>query len=308
MTFQIILAQESQPILAGPILWLGALLGAMSISCFVFYIMRFITSMKLEKKTYQVQVPLVFKLTYPIAKNFESRFQTDNWAKTRNETERQLKMAGLVKLYTPSEFIALRFTSGVLLSLIAIGCFIIPIQLGTPIGFLFLGMGLFFPNLWLRGIIKTRHRSIQRSLPNVLDLLTLSVEAGRDFLSALADILHNRPNDPLGDELNQVFREIQLGKQRREALRALGKRVNQDDLNTVVETLVQADELGASIGYILRILGDQMRQKRFAYAEKMANEAPTKLLLPLFLFIFPAVMMIILGPVLIKYSGFLTGG
>ena len=104
----------------------------------------------------------------------------------------------------------------------------------------------------------------------------------------------------LGEELERVFREVQLGKQRREALRAMGKRSKQEDLQTVVDTLVQADELGVSIGHILRILGDQMRAKRFSRAEKLANESPVKLLFPLFIFIFPAVIIVMLGPILLR--------
>jgi tight adherence protein C len=141
---------------------------------------------------------------------------------------------------------------------------------------------------------------MQRALPNVLDLMTLSVEAGRDFLTSLHEILQGRAKDPLGHELERVFREVQLGKQRRQSLRDMASRVQQPDVTQVMETLAQADELGVSIGQILRILGDQMRQKRFAQAEKLANESPVKLLIPLFLFIFPAVIIIMLGPVLLN--------
>ena len=160
--------------------------------------------------------------------------------------------------------------------------------------------GFLYPNLWLSTQIKARHRAMQRALPNVLDLMTLSVEAGRDFLTSLHEILQNRVRDPLGDELERVFREVQLGKQRRQSLRDMALRVQQPDVTQVMETLAQADELGVSIGQILRILGDQMRQKRFQQAEKLANESPVKLLFPLFIFIFPAVIIIMLGPVLLN--------
>ncbi len=145
--------------------------------------------------------------------------------------------------------------------------------------------------------MQKRHRSIQRALPFVLDLLTLSVEAGLDFMNALQRNIERRAIDPLSEELIRVVREIQVGATRREALRAMGIRVGLSDLRQVVNALVQADELGVSIGSILRIQADQMRQRRFERAERLAHEAPVKMLGPLMLFIFPAVFIVLMGPV-----------
>ncbi|OVE77983.1 hypothetical protein BVX99_01125 [bacterium F16] len=214
--------------------------------------------------------------------------------------DQRLIMAGLQQTYTPEEFVGLRMITGIVLSISGAALLIIGTRTSAFAGVIFMAAAWLYPAMWLRGVIKIRHKEIQKALPNVLDLLTLSVEAGRDFLTALKDILQNRETDPLGEELEQVFREVQLGKQRRNALQAMADRVRQPDLNTVVETLVQADSLGVSIGHILRVLGDQMRQKRFSIAEKTANESPVKLLFPLFIFIFPAVLIIMLGPILLK--------
>ena len=148
--------------------------------------------------------------------------------------------------------------------------------------------------------MRTRHKSIQGALPFVLDLLTLSVEAGLDFMTSLQRNIQRRSIDPLGEELIRVVREIQLGKTRIQALRALAVRVGLSDLRSVVNSLVQADELGVSIGSILRIQSDQMRQRRFENAEKLANEAPVKMLFPLMAFIFPAVFLILLGPIIAR--------
>ena len=153
---------------------------------------------------------------------------------------------------------------------------------------------------WLRTTLRERHRSIERALPFVLDLLTLSVEAGLDFMTAIKRILDHRAVDPLGEELLRAFREVQVGKTRREALRNMAYRAMQQDLGGVVNSLVQADELGVSIGYILRVQSDQMRSRRFQRAEKLAQEAPVKLLFPLIAFIFPSVFIVLLGPVLLE--------
>jgi tight adherence protein C len=156
------------------------------------------------------------------------------------------------------------------------------------------------PMSWLRRALNGRHLNIQRALPYVLDLLTLSVEAGLDFMTAIKRILDYRAVDALGEELMRMFREVQIGKTRREAMRNMADRVMQPDLNGVVHSLVQADELGVSIGYILRIQADQMRVKRFQRAEKLAQEAPVKMLFPLIFFIFPAIFVVLLGPVLLQ--------
>ncbi|MEI7899330.1 MAG: type II secretion system F family protein, partial [bacterium] len=164
----------------------------------------------------------------------------------------------------------------------------------------FLGIALFYyyPLLWLRRVLTMRHNAIQRALPFVLDLLTLSVEAGMDFMSALQRNCERRRLDPLNEELIRMTREIQVGIPRRVALRNMAQRVDLSDLRSVTHALIQADELGVSIGAILRIQSDQMRSRRFDRAEKLANEAPVKMLGPLMLCIFPAVFIILLGPIL----------
>ncbi len=121
-----------------------------------------------------------------------------------------------------------------------------------------------------------------------------------DFMSALQRSTEARKIDELGEEILRVVREIQLGTPRRVALRTMSKRIDLPDVRSVVNALVQADELGVSVGAILRIQSDQIRQRRFERAEKLANEAPVKLLGPLLLFIFPSVFLILLGPVLYR--------
>jgi len=163
-----------------------------------------------------------------------------------------------------------------------------------------LGVALFYlqPMMWLRGALKRRHLAIMKALPFVLDILTLSVEAGMDFISALQRNCASRRLDPLNEELLRMTKEIQVGSSRKEALRNMANRCRQPDLKSVANALIQADELGVSIGAILRIQSEQLRSRRFDRAEKLANEAPTKMLGPLMLCIFPAVFIILLGPVL----------
>ena len=141
---------------------------------------------------------------------------------------------------------------------------------------------------------------ILKALPNVLDLLTLSVEAGKDFVTALRDILNRRPADELGFELRKTLHEIQLGKPRHTALEEMALRVRQPELTSVMNAIVQSDELGVSIGQVLRIQAEQLRVKRFARAEKLAGEAPVKILFPVALLIFPAVFLVVIAPMMMR--------
>jgi tight adherence protein C len=160
--------------------------------------------------------------------------------------------------------------------------------------------GFFWPIVWLRAQEEKRKTQIFRALPFALDLLTLSVEAGLDFTSALGRIVTKIEGTPLGDELRELLRQIHMGQPRSEALRQMADRVVLEEMGNFTGALIQADELGASIGPILRIQSEQMRVRREQIAEKRAMEAPVKILLPLILFIFPTVFLIILGPVALQ--------
>ena len=214
-------------------------------------------------------IPLLFKMLLPLAPNFYPIVRRRIFRTSLEQAEALLVQGGYEGLITGEEFMALRL---MLLWVV--------------------------PDLWLYGAIKRRHLSIQKSLPFVLDLLTLSVEAGMDFISALQRNCKLRRLDPLNEELLRMTKEIQIGSSRKEALKAMADRVRQPDLKAVSYALIQADELGVSIGSILRIQSEQLRSKRFDRAEKLAAEAPVKMLGPLMLCIFPAVFIILLGPVI----------
>ena len=145
---------------------------------------------------------------------------------------------------------------------------------------------------------RARHRlDILRGLPFCLDLLALSTEAGLDFTAAIARLVRKTGDTPLGREFAYMLREIQLGKDRGAALRDFSRRVDVPEAGSVVASLVQAEELGASLGPVLRVLSAQQRERRSQYAEALAMKAPVKILAPLVLLLFPAVMVMIGFPV-----------
>ncbi len=270
-------------------------------ACFFFtawFVLEMARDLEIERREISKQLPLLFKLLMPLAPNFRPLVASPLLNKMRKDTRNQLLMAGYEDVIDEERLLCVNVLTGIL-GLVVLLLFVLYGRF-AGVGLLLMILLILYPRSWLRGVVRRRHLEIQKALPNVLDLLTLSIEAGKDFLTSLRDILARRRKDALTEELERTFREIQLGKQRRTALRELAQRVQQPDLSTVINSVVQADELGVSIGQILRIQGDQLRQKRFNRAEKLANEAPVKILFPLAIFILPAVIIILLGPVLLK--------
>lgn len=277
---------------------LTALCVAISVTCVLIFFLDLVTSVKIEKQKDDVKaLPILLRMFMPFTTNLKFITTHESFKTSNQRVDERIVMAGYEGVLTAEQFLALRFLTALFGSLICAGT----IAAGNPVfGLIILSAMIIYPPIWLKKTIETRHHSIQKALPNVLDLLTLSVEAGKDFLTSLRDILARRKRDPLGAELERTFHEIQLGKKRVQALKDLVNRVRQPDLSSVMNSIIQSDELGVSIAQLLRIQGDQLRMKRFQRAEKLANEAPVKIIFPIALFIVPAVMGIMAGPLIIQ--------
>ena len=255
------------------------------------------------------KIPLIFRLLLPFVSNLSHVVSRPAFAKARDAADKMIVASGLEGLLSGSEFIALKFlmpavcgTAWALLVLAPGALSPDSFLSGNSILLALLGFLYFYayPLMWLRSTLKKRHFAIMLALPFVLDLLTLSVEAGMDFMSALQRNCERRRLDPLNEELIRMTREIQMGTSRRTALHNLAERVRQPDLKSVSFALIQADELGVPIAPILRIQSEQLRARRFDRAERLANEAPVKMLGPLLLCIFPAVLIVLLAPILLE--------
>ena len=302
MTFQYILLVLSM------ICWGVALAG---LSWYCLQAAREITYVTLaDGRRQERTIPFLLRLLLPLTPNFFRLVSRPEFARARELADRRLVAAGFDGLLDGREFLALKFLVPLILGTLWLILLNGAAKLLSPIEDNLLTLtllGVFvlymYPVFWLKQALSARHRSIQRALPFVLDLLTLSVEAGMDFMSALQRNCERRQLDALNEELIRMIREIQLGTTRRMALANMSKRVDLADLRSVTYSLIQADELGVSVGSILRIQADQMRQRRFDRAERLANEAPVKLLFPLMLFIFPCVFIILLGPILQQSVG-----
>jgi tight adherence protein C len=236
--------------------------------------------------------PLIQILAYLVHKTGTEKIQ-------RKYTKKLIVSGNKFNLI-PVEFVALKWLSA--LAGMVIGLYLV---MTTHINFLaivIIGiLAYFFPDLWIHEATVKRKSSISKELPYCMDLLTLSVEAGMSFQGAIAKVVEKGARGPIREELEKMLQDLRLGLVRHEALLALSGRTDLYEIRAFTSALVQADKLGTPIGKALRIQSDLRRTERFHKAEKTAQEAPVKMLMPLLLFILPAVFIIILGPVALKF-------
>jgi tight adherence protein C len=157
------------------------------------------------------------------------------------------------------------------------------------------GMGALFPASWLNRKVAERKHAILRDLPDTLDLLAISVEAGMGFEGAL-EVVCKHFDSPLADEFSRTLREMELGLPRRDAFQNLKRRTEVPELSNFVLALLQADALGIPIGRVLKTQATEMRSKRRQWAREKAGKLPVKIMFPLVAFIFPAILVVVLGP------------
>ncbi|MBE0466408.1 MAG: type II secretion system F family protein [Candidatus Desulforudis sp.] len=205
-----------------------------------------------------------------------------------------------------------RLQTTTFLAILALSTIILPgltvfvgLMLGLPVrnvaGWVMLALfvGPLVPWFWLGRKATERIQAIDRALPDAVDLLVVSVEAGLAFDMALAKVTE-KMTGPLPDEFARTLNEIRLGKMRRHALRDMGQRVGAKSLSQFISTVIQSTQMGVSLGNILRIQSEKIRQERRMRASEMAMKAPVKMLFPMIFFIFPALFVVLLGPAMMR--------
>jgi tight adherence protein C len=222
---------------------------------------------------------------------------------------RSLQQAGNPGNLTPMQFSGIRM--GLAITLLVVFGVVTFTQLDaiqammyTAIG---AGLGYLLPGIWLGQQIKKRKKAIIKALPDALDLLCICVEAGLSFDQAMQR-LTEKWNDALSQEFRKVLSDTRLGRARRDALKDMVERCGVDDIQTFIGAIIQAEQLGVSIGRILRIQSDQMRVRRRQRAEEEAQKAPIKMLFPMVFLIFPSLFVVILGPAVPRLLGSGLGG
>ncbi len=228
---------------------------------------------------------------------------------TRKLLKRKLASAGLTEALTPDELYSFKISLIIGFPVI-LGFMKLAWQVDVPLYAFPLSMviGYYYPDkIWLSSVIKRRQEDIKRAMPFVVDLLALSTEAGLDFMGAIAKVTEKAKPSPLIQELEMLLKEIKIGSSRAEAMRSMAWRIDLMEVNSFVAVLISADEMGASIGKILRQQSEQIRHERFVRAEKAGAKATQMVLLPMMLFIMPAIFIIIFGPFMLGMRGD-TGG
>lgn len=208
-------------------------------------------------------------------------------------------LGGQFETITPSTFVGLQFLSGFAAMIVAV----VVLDIYNIIFLLIFGtLGFFVPPGLLNTKVKQKHKAIFRQIPDVLDLLSLMIEAGLDFNNALNKVIESEEGT-LTKELYLSQQEVNLGKSRADALNDMAERLKYLPLNTVVNSLTLSFKTGGSLAPALKALSEQFRVERSQAAEKMAAEAPLKLMLPLVLLIFPTIFIILFGPILLTFMG-----
>jgi len=223
-------------------------------------------------------------------------------AKARGKIGRRLLSAGLAQKLTPEQLLGwkgLLAAVGALLGLLA-GTALAP-ALGVIFGLTLGLLGFLGPDMFVNGRVTERRELIQAALPDALDLLAVSVEAGLGFDAAVAKLTEYMEG-PLIEEFELTLNEMRIGESRMEALKRMASRVDVPELSAFVRAVVQADQLGASIATTLRVQAADARTRRQLSAEEKAMKAPIKMLFPTAIFILPAMFIAILGPALLHFA------
>lgn len=237
------------------------------------------------------------RIILPLLKSLGEK-ATKKTSRAKSELlKKQLAQAGNPGNLSIGEFMALQrllmisVPLAIWLSTMALGLELMAQLMGVAIG---ANLAMLVPRMYVQRRIAFRQQMIQKKLPDVLDLLTVSVEAGLGFDMALKKVV-DKFTGPISEEFDIVLRETQMGKPRRDALKDLGEKMEVEDLSNFLSAVVQADQLGVSIGNVLRIQSSQARQKRRQRAEEAAMKAPIKMMLPLVGCIFPTIMIVVMG-------------
>jgi tight adherence protein C len=246
----------------------------------------------------RVQSP-IFRMLFPLLDPLAPYLRRLPLQKYRPKAALELQKAGIGEVITVDHLLAMKALSAVVVPFLASRLFEI---LRNPALFLLAMVGAWYlPDRLVADQRKSRERQILRALPGAVDVLSLSVEAGLEFLTAIQRLVERGGTSPLRDELATILNDIRLGKSRAEALKSFSQRVEIPEISSFVSVLVQADMLGASIGPVLQQQAERMRVERFQRAEKAGARASQKILFPLVLFIFPAVLIVIIGPVALQF-------
>jgi tight adherence protein C len=273
---------------------------AATIVLFIVSSRRIVAEVPRDDRQYMDPPPRFYRVTWPLVLITAHHF---GWLMREASSVRireSLRRAGQDYTLTPAQFFAGKLLAMAMVALV-LGSIMAWIgQSAVTFGLAGAVFGFYWPEIWLRDMAKSRNLRILKGLPFFLDIVTMAVEAGLNLSSALQQAAEKMPPGPLVVEINRLLREVRAGKPRTDALRDMAARLDFGPINSVVSALVQGEMMGSSLGPILRAQSEQRRTERFQRAEKLALEAPVKMLGPLIFCIFPCTFIVIGFPIVVQ--------
>jgi tight adherence protein C len=242
---------------------------------------------------------LIFPFAGKVVSSIARRTPLDLYARVN----RLIELAGNPPALTAERIVAFKIIFGIVG--LVVGILVAPLlpikglAVSVATVALFTLGGYTFPSAGLAARASKRQKQIRKAMPDTMDLLTISVEAGLGFDAALAQVVRNVPG-PLSEEIARMLQEMQIGVSRSEALRHLNDRTEVQELDGFVLSMIQADKYGVGVAKVLRAQSTELRQKRRQRAEEVAQKVPLKLLFPMIFMVLPALFIVILGPGAIK--------
>jgi tight adherence protein C len=253
---------------------------------------------------YELQQPFYERTVRPLIKRLSKVGRRGDQGGIIARTDAKLEKAGYPGGLRGADWMGVKLLAAIVFALLffAVASLIAGIAGGLFFGLVGLAVGFLGPEFWLGKRIRGRSMAMVLQLPDALDLLTISVEAGLGFDAALAKVVE-KMDGPLVVEFRQALAEVRMGRTRREALRDVAARADAQPVSNFIGAIVQAEQLGVPISKVLQIQSQQLRVERRQRAEEAAAKAPVKMLFPMVGCIFPTIFIVILGPAVIQIMG-----
>lgn len=294
--------------MSAPALMYGSALGyGIAVGTIYFMIKLLESKIPDDDREFKDPLPPMMKPMWPLIRTIAYYLCTNLPINYLDKLEARLQKSGVSYMVNAEEFFAIRIISAGFFPLVAL--LIMGLLEAFDI-FFFAGailLGFFYPVIWLSETNRKRDSEVVRLLPMYLEFISMAVEAGLNMTGAMAQAVEKGPDGPLKKEFQTVMRDLRAGVSRADALTRLSSRLDIKEINSFVRAVIQAERLGSSIRKVLKIQSEQRRNERFQRAEKLAMEAPVKLLLPLMAFIFPVTFLVLAFPIVVKFmdQGFL---
>lgn len=250
----------------------------------------------------ELSQPFSQRVLVPMIEALSKMAQRFTPQQTIEASRHKIELAGLSHKIKAVQFLGYRMAAAIVLGAASLAiAFSSALPFFQRLGVIIIAfvLGYMLPSVWLGSKISARQTSVLKALPDALDLLTICVEAGLGFDAAMSKVAEKWDNE-LSLAFSRTVQEMQLGKLRREALRSMANSMDVPDVTTFVAAIIQADTLGVSMAKVMRIQSDTMRVKRRQRAEEKARQAPIKMMFPLVFFIFPTILIVLLGPAILQ--------